>query len=566
MYPRRRRRRRNDEFRSSKQSRMTKLETNSNDRSVAVWLTDCYEFRISSFGFPIASRIALAIKLLLSARSSPRAIGRFGFPTAACLAICITLVVSAVSPAFAVGGRDSPPPPAAPAEPHFPQAQETKLDNGLRVIVAQRPGLPLVAAHWVISTGSEADAPGLAGTASLTGTLLSKGTETRSAPQIAEQIESLGGDISSGAGWDASTATLLIMSDKVETGLTILADVVLHPTFKEEEIERVRKQRLDGLRVAMQQPGSVSGYVAERVVFGAGEYGHSAAGTLESIGRMRRDDIVGFYKAHYAPTNAALVLVGDISLDQGKAYAQKFFGEWNSAAEPQSKPPTASEWKPRNVVIDMPQAGQASVGVAKPAIKRDSPDYYAGLVANAALGNGFVSRLNREIRIKRGLSYGAHSSLDVRRDIGPFTASAQTKNESTAEVAKLLVGEMKRLVDEPVQGEELKSRQAVLTGSYARSLETNEGIADKLGTLAAFGLPLEKIQQFIPKVNAVTTDDVTAFAKKYLGSPSLIVAGKAPAFLDALKKDFGDVTMIPQSDLDLNSPELVKTPGRDGSP
>ncbi|MFL6514650.1 MAG: M16 family metallopeptidase [Chthoniobacterales bacterium] len=555
----------NRELPSSKQ--MTKLEANSNDRRFDAGLPfGRFEFRISNFGFPIASRTALGLKLLAFAHSSAQAIGRFGFPAATFrLSICTALLISAVS-AFAIGGVDTPPPPAAPAQPHFPQPQETKLDNGLRVIVAQRPGLPLVAAHVVIGTGSEADAPGLAGTASLTGTLLSKGTETRSAPQIAEEIESLGGDISSGAGWDASTATLVIMSDKVETGLTILADVVLHPTFKGEEIERVRKQRLDGLRVAMQQPGSVSGYVAERVVFGAGAYGHPAAGTIESIGKMRRDDIVGFYKAHYAPANAALVLVGDISLDQGKAYAQKFFGEWNSAAEPQSNSPAGSDWKPRNVVIDMPQAGQASVGVAKPAIKRDSPDYYAGLVANAALGNGFVSRLNREIRIKRGLSYGAHSSLDVRRDIGPFTASAQTKNESAAEVAKLLVGEIKRLVDEPVQGEELKSRQAVLTGSYARSLETNEGIADKLGMLAAFGLPLEKIQQFIPKVNAVTTEEVTAFAKKYLGSPSLIVAGKAPAFLDALKKDFGDVTVIPQNDLDLNSPELVKKPGRDGSP
>src|SRR3954464_13247944 len=232
--------------------------------------------------------------------------------------------------AYAIGGGDTAPPPAAPSEPHFAQAQEAKLDNGLRVIVAERRELPLVAAQLVVSTGSEADAPGLAGTASLTGTLLSKGTETRSAPQIAEQIESLGGDISSGAGWDASTATLLIMSDKVETGLTILADVVLHPTFKEEEIERVRKQRLDGLRVAMQQPGSVAGYVAERAVFGAGEYGHAAGGTIESITKLQRQNLVDFYKKYYAPGNAAFIMVGDITLDRAKAYAEKFFGEWKA--------------------------------------------------------------------------------------------------------------------------------------------------------------------------------------------------------------------------------------------
>jgi zinc protease len=480
----------------------------------------------------------------------------------------LTILTSAIS-AFAIGGTETPPPPAAPAEPHFAQPQETKLDNGLRVIVASRPGLPLVAAQVVIPIGAEADPSDLAGTASMTGTLLTKGTESMSAPQIAEAIESLGGDISSGSGWDASSASLLIMSNKLDTGLTILADVVLHPAFKEEEIERVRKQRLDGLRVAMQQPGSVSGYVAERVVFGAGEYGHAAAGTIESIQKMRRDDIVGFYTRHYAPRNAALVMVGDITLDRAKEYAQKFFGSWKGTTEPTNDTSSGADWKPHNVVVDMPQAGQASVGVAKPAIKRDSPDYYAGLVANAALGNGFISRLNREIRIKRGLSYGAHSSLDARRDVGPFTASAQTKNESAAEVAKLLIGEMKRLVDEPVQGEELKSRQAVLTGSYARSLETNEGFAEKLVTLAAYGLPLEKINQFIPKVNGVTSEEVTGFARNHFSTPSLIVAGKAPAFLDALKKDFGDVKVIPQNQLDLNSPDLVKVggnPGRDGSP
>ena len=476
----------------------------------------------------------------------------------------LTILTSVTaSPALAVGGLDHPPAPAPPSEPHFAQPAETKLDNGLRVIVVSRPGLPLLAAKLVLYSGAEADQPDLGGTASVTGALLTKGTESMSAPQIAEAIESLGGDISSGASWDSSNASVVVMSDKADAALTILADVILHPTFKEEEIDRVRKQRLDGLRVAMQQPGSVAAYVIERAIFGAGEYGHAAGGTIETIQKVRREDIVRFYKAHYAPANAALVLVGDVTLEQGKAFAQKFFGQWKpdtEAAQPASTPP--AEWKPRNVVIDMPQAGQAAVAVAKPAIKRDSPEYYSGLVASAALGNGFVSRLNREIRIKRGLTYGASSSLEARRDPGPFSAIAQTKNESAAEVARLLLIELKRLVDEPVQGEELKSRQAVLTGDYGRSLETNEGFVEKLGMLAAYRLPLEKINQFIPKVNAVTTEEVTAFAQKHLGIPSLIIVGKAPAFLEPLKKEFSDVQVIAHKDLDLNSPELVKAPAQ----
>ena len=162
---------------------------------------------------------------------------------------------------------------------------------------------------------------------------------------------------------------------------------------------------------------------------------------------------------------------GNVTFEQAKDYAEKFFGSWKvNQTTPRPVTPTAGTWKPTTVVVDMPEAGQASVSVTKPAIKRDSPDYYAGLVANAALGNGFGSRLNREIRIKRGLSYGARSSLDTRRDAGAFTASAQTKNESAAEVATLLQTELKRFATEPVQGDELKSRQALLTGSYARSM------------------------------------------------------------------------------------------------
>ena len=474
--------------------------------------------------------------------------------------IAVVIFGVTVRAALAISGVDTPPPPAPPHEINFTQPKETKLENGVRVIVAERPDLPLLAAEVVVRNGAEIDPPNLAGTASISGALLTKGTESMSAPQVASAIESLGGDISSGAGWDSSTASVVVMSDKAEAALTILADVVLHPAFKQEEIDRLKKQRLDGLRVALQQPGALAAFVTDRVVFDSGEYGHSTGGTIETVQAMQRDDIVKLYKSYYSPTNAAVIFVGKVTLAQGKAYAQKCFGAWKAdAAAAKAPPPSATEWKPENVVVDMPQAGQAAVALSKPAIKRNSPDYYSGLVANAALGNGFISRLNREIRIKRGLSYGARSSLDARRDTGPFTASAQTKNESASEVARLIMTELKRLATDPVQGEELKSRQAVLTGGYARGLETDEGFAGNLASLAAYNLPLDRLNAFIPKINAVKTEDVTAFVTKYLSStPSLIIVGKAPAFIDPLKKDFPDVKVIPQSNLDLNRPGLVK--------
>jgi len=471
------------------------------------------------------------------------------------------LFCSALPAAFAIGGVDKPPAPSEPNEVTFAQPKETKLENGLRVVVIERPALPLLAAELLVRNGAEVDPKGLAGTSSMTGTLLTRGTESMSAPEIASAIESLGGSIDSGAHWDAARATVVVMSDKAEPALRILADVVLHPTFKQEEIDRLKNQTLDGLRVALQQPGSLAQFVMGRAIFGDGPYGHSHTGTMESVQAIKRDDIVKLYQTHYVPENAALILSGNVTLEQGKNYAEQFFGGWKGSPPPSQAPASASttEWKPSNIVVDMPEAGQAAVLLARPAIKRASPDYYAGLVANAALGSGFVSRLNREIRIKRGLSYGARSSIDARRDVGPFSTFAQTKNESAAEVAGLMQSELKRLHTDPVQGDELKSRKAVLTGAYARSLETNGGFVGKMSAMITYDLPLETLNKFLPSINAITTDEVSAFAAKYFDSPpSLIIIGKAPAFIEPLKKNFPEVKVIPIPELDLNRADLTK--------
>lgn len=477
--------------------------------------------------------------------------------------ICSVGVVffAAIQCARAIGGVDTAPPPSAPNEISFVQPKEARLENGLRVIVAERPGLPLLAAELLVRTGAEIDPDGLAGVASMTGSLLTKGTEKMSAPQIASAIESLGGALDSGARWDASSAGMVVRSDKAEPALGILAEVILHPAFKQEEIDRLKNQTLDGLRVVLQQPGALARFVTDRVVYGSGEYGHAPGGTMETVQAIQRDDLVKLYKKYYTPENATLVLAGDLTLEQGKKYAQQFFGDWKAEPSANNEPvrPKVADWRAENIVVDMPEAGQAAVTVAKPMIKRDSPDYYAGLVANAALGTGFVSRLNREIRIKRGLSYGARSALDSHRSGGSFYASAQTKNQSAAEVAGLLQSELKRLGTEPVQGDELKSRQAVLTGGYARNLETNRGLVAQIASLVTYDRSLDTVNKFIPAINAITAADVSAFAAKYFETPSsLVIVGKAQDFLEAVKKDFPDVRVIHQSDLDLNRADLTK--------
>jgi zinc protease len=469
--------------------------------------------------------------------------------------VCLTTAQSL----WAIGGVNTAPAPSARHAVKFAAPKETRLANGLHVIVAERPELPLLSAQVMIDEGAAADPSGLAGTATITGDLLTRGTETMSAPEIAKSIESLGGSIGSGAGRETSAAYLQVMSTKAEPALKILADVVLHPAFQEAEIDRLRNQRLDYLRVALQQPGSLARFVTERVVFGSGPYGHATNGTLETLPRIGRAQIVKFYRDHYHPQKATLILAGDITLAHGRDFAEKLFGRWQNEEPNEKEPSKATDWKPKDVVIDMPEAGQAAVTVAKPAIERASPDYYAGLVANAALGNGFASRLNREIRIKRGLSYGAGSSIEARRQPGLFRAAVQTKNESAAKVAELVREELKRMVTSPVEGAELEARKAVLTGAYARNLETNEGFVDQIAELVAYHLPLDNLDKYIPAIDAVTSGAVTDFAKKYFAQPnSLIVVGKAADFIEALKKNFSDVEVIEQKNLDLNRADLVK--------
>jgi zinc protease len=462
----------------------------------------------------------------------------------------------------------TPPPPAAPRPVSVPRPVERTLRNGLRVIVVERRAMPLVSAQLAIRNGGEVDPPQLSGLADLTAELLTKGTKTRTAPQVAEEIEALGATLDSGAGWDASRVSVNVMSAKIEPALRIVADVVRNPVFRDEEIERQRQLYLDNLSVEMNDPGRLAALVAARVVFGDAPYGHPVSGTPESIQRIKREEIVRLHASYYRPDNAQLVIGGDISAAEAFRLAERLFGDWPKPARPLSAnsggraPRTAPNDKRRVVVVDMPGAGQAAVALARPGISRTDPDYFKGIVTNAVL-SGYSGRLNQEIRIKRGLSYGARSALDTRRETGPFTATAQTKNPSGAEVATLLVGELRKLTETPLEAAELVPRQAVLVGGFGRALETTDGLVAQVAALALYGLDLGELNDYIRRVQAVTPADVRGFVGSRLSpqGASIVIVGDAREFLDPLRKEFEQVEVIPAAQLDLNTGSLRKAAG-----
>lgn len=455
----------------------------------------------------------------------------------------------------------TPPPPAAPHPVQLPHPMEKTLKNGLRVIVVNKPGIPLVAARLLVKSGAEADPAAKAGLADMTATLLTKGTTTKSAEEIARGVEALGATLESGSGWDSSVVSLSVMSSRLSQAMAFMADVVRRPKFAPEEIERLRAQNIDALSVALHEPASLADFVAQRVIFGDAPYAHNAGGTPESLPRIKRPDIVKFHHDAYRPDNAVLVIGGAIAPEKAFAIAETAFGSWVKPATALRGPPeSATPPKPRVVVIDMPDAGQAAVVVGRPGLRRSDPAYPSVLVTNSVLGGGYSSRLNLEIRIKRGLSYGAGSDFELRRDVGPFTASTQTKNESAAEVAGLIVDEIDKLGTAAVPDTELGPRKAALIGGFGRALETTSGIVNRVAGLALHGLSLDEIDRYVSRVQAVSASDVQQFAAAHLaGPPSVVIVGDAKAFIEPLKKRFGNVEVIPADQVDINAAALRKT-------
>jgi len=457
--------------------------------------------------------------------------------------------------------REVRPPVGKPVDPVLPAPVERTLANGLRVIVAKSTDLPLVTADLTIKSGAALDPAGLAGAASMTADLLTEGTTTRSATQIATEVEGLGAELNAGAGLESSSLTLNVLPQNLTAGMALMADVALNPKFDAAEVDRVRTQNLDGLQVAYGQPRSVAGFVSAPVLYAGTAFGHVAAGTPASLTKINRDTLVSLHKTAWRPDNAILVLTGDITPEAGFALAEKAFGGWaKPAGAPPATPVIRPVTTPRNVVVDLPGAGQAMVSVVKTTIARSDPDYFKAILANSILGGGYSSRLNQEIRLKRGLSYGANSGLTPRLSIGGFTAQAQTKNESAAEVVGLVKAEVEGMATRAASADELASRKSVLIGGYGRTLGTTGGLADTLGDLAFYGLPLTDISRYTSRVEAVTAAEVQAFAARELdpAKANVIVVGDGKVMNPALAAALPGAETIKVDDLDLDKPSLKK--------
>jgi zinc protease len=456
----------------------------------------------------------------------------------------------------------SPAPGPAP-KLSVPTPSAQTLANGLQVISVRRADLPLVTAQLILRRGGEMDPPQLAGLADLTANLLSKGAAGKTAPQIAAAVEALGGSLNAAAGWDQSAVGVTVTTPKLPQAMGLLAEVVRRPDFSAAELKRAQAQAIDDLRLSLSRPIALASLAVGRGVFGDGAYGHSRSGTPTSIARIGRDDVQRLHDALYRPDNAILILTGDITPEQAQQLALASFGDWRKPATPLPPRPAgmAASHVPAILLIDQHGAGQAGVVVAHAAPPRNDADYYVGVVANAVLGGSYSARLNEEIRIKRGLSYGASSRLQSLGDAGMWLAAAQTKNPSAPQVVELVLSEFKQLGSARVAADELAARKATLIGSYGNSLETTAGLAEQVGELAIYGVKLEQIGKYIEQVQAVTPKQIEKYAAKYLdaGGSKVVVVGDAAQFGAAIRQAHPDAVLLESSALDLDGPSLQPT-------
>ena len=492
----------------------------------------------------------------------------------ASLLLLLLLLLWPGAPRAGTPGLDEPPPAQAPRPLVLPVLHPSTLANGLSLVVAPRPALPLVTVSLLVRAGPEADPPGRPGVAAMTATLWPKGALRAGKPvaaaELARLAEALGGSLDSNSAWGASSLSMTVSSPRLGEAAALLADVLRHPLLAADELQRARAQALDGLRVTLGNPADVAALALRRSFWGNGPYGQSAL--PPALQRLTRADVQAFQSKWVRPERVALVLVGDVTPEQGQTLAQQLFGDWRAPAQPVPllAPAAAAPIAAPLVLIDMPGSGQSGVALAAPYLgsaPADRPQRYAALVANAVLGGGYSARLNQEVRIKRGLSYGATSSAESHPSGGMFSARAQTNHPTAAEVLALLRTEVTRLADAPPAAAELAARQATLLGSFARRLETTAGLSAVLVGQLAQGRPLAELTDYSPGLLAVTPAQVQAFARQHWQAAGLraVIAGDLAAggaSLAALAAAPAAVLRLPVADLDLEQDSLRKPAGR----
>lgn len=460
--------------------------------------------------------------------------------------------IAPLAPLTAQVDRSTPPKLGPAPELKLPPVVTRTLPNGLRLMVVERHKLPIADFVLVVPTGATANPANQAGVAGLAADMLTEGTTTRTALQIADQIGFLGIALGAESGWDATTVSLTTPTAQLDSALALFADVSLHPTFPATEWKRIKEERLTSLLQLKDRGPSIANRVFPAVLYGQNNpYGRPASGTEASVGAMTDADVRAFYTAHFLPNQATLIAVGDVTAADLERRIGALFGGWAKGNETTVTVPTPQAAAPTTIyLVDKPGAAQSSFRIGSVGVARSTPDYFPLQVMNTALGGSFTSRLNQELREVKGYTYGAFSGFEMRRAAGPFTAQAEVVSAKSDSALIDFMSELRQIRD-TIPTTELTKTKRYIELELPSAFETTGDIANRLTAVALYGLPLDYFNHYVANIEAVTQGDVQRVAQKYI-DPShmaIVIVGDRKSIEAPIKA----TNVAPITHLDLNA-------------
>jgi zinc protease len=410
-----------------------------------------------------------------------------------------------------------------------PIAHREILPSGTVLLVAERPEVPIVAVRVFLRAGSVFDPGDKGGLANLTGALLTRGTAKRTGAQLDEAIEFVGGSLEATAGRDGITVSLSVLKRDLGLGLDLLTEVVLSPTFPETEVTRKVAQLQAAIKRSEEDPGTVASRALVRLLYPSHPYGKPVEGTIESVGKLTRDDVVAFHREHVRPDTAIVAVVGAVTVDEARREVLARLGGWT---RPTSPPPAvgpaiaSGQTRSETLTRDL---SQATIMLGRQSIRQIDPDYFSLAVASYVLGGGSASRLYSRVRDEGGLAYSVYSYVSPARYAASFFVAAQTRVGEVSKVNDLVRQELDRMVTGTVSEDELRLAKDYLIGSFPLRLDTTAKVADFIVAIEEQGLGLDYADRYKASVARVTAGDVQRVAARFMtpdGFNRVVVSGK----------------------------------------
>jgi zinc protease len=420
--------------------------------------------------------------------------------------------------------RQERPKPRPLASLRLPQIHRLRLSNGLKILLVYRPDIALVSSSLILHCGSVVEPPGLPGIASMVADLLDTGTSRRDALSISAELERLGSSLKCRSGYDGTSLGMNSLVRNATPSMEILAEILEGAAFLPAEMERMRNQRLTSILQQKDRPAAVASLALYRILHGRDHpYGNDTAGTEESVKRMTRDDCSLFFMEHYHPAGSTMIVVGNMKPDDAEGWLKDLAKDWTGTAAMRRPEAPVPDYGVQTLLIDRPNAPQSEIRVGCVGIKRRDPDFFPSLLMNRILGGQFSSRMNANLREKRGFTYGAWSSFSYGKQRGPFVAGAAVQTQNTGEALGEMLKEIERMRQEGITAEELEFAREGIEGGFALAFESPGQVISVLQNLILYDLPDDYYAHYLDNVRRVTREDVLRFARRTLDTRAMSV-------------------------------------------